>query len=85
MTGYLAMTLVWLLLPIPCLVLIGKCIKVGQAGEQERHAAGTVPPVGADRAGAEPLASSRVDVAAVPSQRDAMPPLGQTAEVVTSQ
>lgn len=44
MIEYLAVGLAWLLLPLPFLVFIGKCISVGQAGETARHAAVAAEP-----------------------------------------
>jgi hypothetical protein len=66
---YLVVGVCWLLLSLPVSVFLGTCIAVGQAGEDERHAAaaarqGTMaalqPPVTAD---------SGADTAAVPAQR----------------
>ena len=85
MTGLLALTLLWLVLPLPCLVLIGKCIQVGQAGEEERHAADAVPPAGSGQADGGSSPVSCLDAAAVPTQRGPVQPVSQHAEVVTSE
>jgi hypothetical protein len=82
-TGLLPLALAWFLLSIPCTIFIGKCIRVGQAGEEERHAAGAVSRAGADEAEA-PSAGPSLDIPALPTQRDPVTPLRQHAEVVAS-
>lgn len=67
----LAMALgsMWLLLSLPLVVFIGKCISVGQAGETERHCAD------------ERRSSAEVSRAVVPAQRRPVAPARSASAV----
>lgn len=84
MTGPLTLTLAWVLLSIPCCVLIGKCIKARQAEQEKRPVAGTVQQAVPEQAEVASTGPS-VDSPALPTQRGPVLLQRRHAEVAASE